>query len=146
MSIPMINARKRLAKIWFCAFGAIFLFVLAASIHEDGDRIASLWSWFLPAVVPTLSLIVGVVVAQRYGIGDQVKEVDSFLLNLATWLSVGYLALVFFSLPLDLLDLLKLSSTHLYLAPAQGLVTTALGAFFVQKDANQTEQAPQVKS
>lgn len=136
MTVPMLAARKRLARLWFGMGAALLLLVIAASVHRDVDTVKSLWSWFLPAVVPTLSLIIGVVVTEQLGRGIERRETDSFILGLATWLSLGYLALVASSLIFDLIDWLSLESSQLFLAPLQGLVATALSAFFVQKDAD----------
>jgi hypothetical protein len=136
MNVPMDTARRRLARLWFGAGGALFLLVLAASIHRDGDTVKTLWSWFLPAVVPTLALIVGVLATEHAGKGVERREADGMLFGLAKWLSAGYLALVAASLVFDMIEWLSLEASQLYLAPVQGLAATALSAFFVQKDAD----------
>jgi uncharacterized integral membrane protein len=135
MNVPVAVARKRLAALWFAMAAALFLIVIAASINRSPETVRTLWSWFLPAVVPTLSLIIGVLVAEHLGKGFERREVDGFLLGLVSWLSAGYLLLVAAALVFELLDWLSLEASQLYLAPFQGLVATALSAFFVQKDA-----------
>lgn len=135
MSIPMARARKRLAVLWFVTSAAVFLLVIAASINRDPDTLVTLWSWFLPSIIPTLSLIIGVLISELVGraVADT-RPADPFLLGLSTWLSIAYLVLVGASLVFHMLEWLSLESSQLYLAPVQGLAATALSAFFLKKD------------
>ena len=136
MTIPMDSARRRLARLWFLAAAGLLVLMLAASINRDEGTIKALWSWFLPAIIPTLSLIIGVLIAEHLGKSSARREADKFLLGLATWLSVAYQSLLAISLVFDQIDWIALASSQLYLAPLQGLVATALSAFFTQKDAS----------
>lgn len=135
MSIPMARARKRLAVLWFVTSAAVFLLVIAASINRDPDTLVTLWSWFLPSIIPTLSLIIGVLISELVGraVADT-RPADPFLLGLSTWLSIAYLVLVGASLVFHMLEWLSLESSQLYLAPVQGLAATALSAFFLKKE------------
>jgi hypothetical protein len=120
-----------------------FAVVLLQTIFgRYGDRFEEAWTWLLPSIVPTLSLIVGVLVRQaRTPVGNQATT-DRFIARLTLFLSIGYLLTVNATLLLSPfawtyasikpLALLKLS--HLWLAPLQGLVTAAMGALFVDKD------------
>lgn len=134
----MQTARKRLALVWFSGAGACFVVLLFISFFANLGDLAGLWEWFLPAIVPNLSLIIGVLVyTQRQQAAAEIN-VDEFLYRLAIGLSLLYvmlllLPLVFFpatgkSLP----ELLDISS--LWLAAVQGLVTGVMGAFFVRQD------------
>lgn len=133
MTTSMIQARKHLAVLWFGSSALVFLLVIAASINRDNQTVITLWSWFLPSIVPTLSLIIGVLITEHMAQGQGARRADGFLLVLSTWLSVAYLVLVAASLLFHLLDWLSLESSQLYLAPVQGLAATALSAFFVKK-------------
>lgn len=135
MSIAMTRARKRLAVLWFVASALVFLLVIAASINRDPATLVTLWSWFLPSITPTLSLIIGVLISEHVGRSViDTRVADPFLLGLSTCLSVAYLALVAASLVFHLIGVLTLESSQLYLAPVQGLAATALSAFFLKKD------------
>lgn len=138
MNLTMQTARRRLALVWFAGAGACFVVLLFISFFANLSNLARLWEWFLPAVVPNLSLIIGVLVyAQRQPTPGETR-VDEFLYRLALWLSLIYvllllLPLLFFpatgkSLP----ELMDISS--LWLAAVQGLVTGVMGAFFVRQD------------
>ena len=143
MSIPMPRARKRLALLWFVASAAIFLLVIVASINRDDRTMVTLWSWFLPSIIPTLSLIIGVLITEYVGrAARDTRPADPFLLGLSTWLSIAYLALVGASLVFHLLEWLTLESSQLYLAPVQGLAATALSAFFLKKEGGEATGRP----
>jgi hypothetical protein len=134
----MQTARKRLALLWFAGAGVCFIVLLFISFFARIVEVDGLWGWFLPAVVPNLSLIIGVLVyTQRQQIQLEM-HVDAFLYRLTLGLSLLYvllllLPLLFFpltgkSLP-ELLDI-----SRLWLAAVQALTTGAMGAFFVRQD------------
>jgi cobalamin synthase len=134
----MHTARKRLALAWFAGAGVCFVVLLFISFFASTADLTGLWEWFLPAIVPNLSLIIGVLVyTQRQQVATDTR-IDPFLYRLALWLSLLYvllllLPLVFFpvtgkTLP-ELLDI-----SRLWLAAVQGLVTGVMGAFFVRQD------------
>lgn len=129
--------RRRLAILWFTFGLLLFIVLMLQSIFDRfGDRVEDAWSWFLPSIMPTLSLIIGVLILDVTSDSDVEKKVDPFFFWIAFLLSVVYLVLVattIFILPftrLPPLDLMKLS--NLWLGPLQGLAAAALGAFFVK--------------
>ena len=138
MTLTMHTARKRLALVWFAGGGVCFVLLLFISFFASHVDLEGMWDWFLPAIVPNLSLIIGVLVfAHRQRIpGD--AHVDPFLYRLAFWISMFYvllllLPLVFFPLTGKTLpELLNIS--RLWLAAVQGLATGVLGAFFVRQE------------
>ncbi len=95
--------------------------------------------------MPTLSLIVGVLVADSLGKNEnkdasELPTADQFVFRLSFSLSIAYLLTVVLTILLSpffeqsaqektIFDLMKLS--NLWLAPFQGLVSAALGSFFV---------------
>ncbi len=132
--------RRRLTILWFGGGLALFLLVVAQTLtNHFGDRVAEVWGWFLPTLLPTLSLILGTLVAEQMGGAKRERWViDRFFFRLAFLLSALYLALVAATMLLEPLakvsffELLKRS--NLYLAPIQGLVAAALGVFFVKAE------------
>jgi hypothetical protein len=59
--LSMETSRKRLAVLWFAGAGVVFLTLLAQTLAgRYADKAEQAWGWMLPTVVPTLSLIVGV--------------------------------------------------------------------------------------
>src|SRR3546814_17297315 len=90
-----------LAAIWLVGAGGVFLLLVAQSLlgrYEPAPP--EVWGWFLPPVMPTLSLIVGVLVADRRAAGKGQAErlagkpVDELFFRIRPGLSVLYLLLV----------------------------------------------------
>ena len=135
--LNMTICKRQLAIAWCIGGGLIFSVLLIQTLlGHYGDKANEAWAWFLPSIVPTLSLIVsGVVVSGPLGKDLETKTVDRFAFNLSFVLSICYLiavSLTIFISPfstLPPLELMKMS--NLWLAPMQGLVSAALAVFFV---------------
>lgn len=131
------TCRQRLASLWLVSSSVVFLVMVVQTFGDKyGGHAEVAWSWFLPTVVPTLSLIVGILVvdARRGQLKEQ--KVERYFFRVAFGLSAMYLCLVAAVLLGQQLtrytpfELMKLSS--LFLGPFQGITTAALGAFFVK--------------
>jgi hypothetical protein len=137
--ISISVCRKRLAILWFAGGLALFLLVVFQSIlGKYGAKVEEAWAWFLPTIMPTLMLIVGVLVLHATARGDNDKQVECFIFWLAFLLSAIYLVLVGL-VPLiqpftssSTLELMKRSG--LWLGPFQGLVAAVLAVFFVRAE------------
>jgi hypothetical protein len=130
-------SRKTLALVWFAGAGVSFLALYLITTFGETERVESLWDWYLPAVTPNLSLIVGVMFNDIKYKSAQREQVDVFIYRVALWLSVVYL-LVLFATPLlwpfseaSLENDMKHS--RFFLSLLQALATTALGAFYVSQ-------------
>jgi hypothetical protein len=141
MSKPLSvqTCRKRLAVLWALVGAVLFIVVVIQSmLGRYGDRVEDAWKWFLPTIMPTLSLIVGVLVIDFKSSEKIVKVTDGFLFWVAFCLSAIYLAIValtFFIQPFTSVPLLELMNrSNLWLGPLQGLTSASLGAFFVKAE------------
>jgi H+/Cl- antiporter ClcA len=137
MTLPMIACKRRLAALWFGGAGILFFILLFQSIFgRYGERASDAWSWLLPTIMPTLSLVIGVLVMDALGKGISVIEVDAFLFKLTFGISTAYLVAVlslFLFQPFTNVSPFELmSQSNLWLGPFQGLVAGAMGAFFVK--------------
>lgn len=142
----MSKCKKRLASVWLILGGAIFLVLLGQSLFgKYGELTDDAWGWFLPSVMPTLSLIISVMVFDSLGDGAADKRADGFMFGIAFWLSAFYLLIVFSTIlvqpltsiaPLDLMR-----QSNLWLGPLQGLVAAALGAFFMKQSGDAPDEA-----
>ena len=137
--VKMKKAKKALAVVWFGGGLLILLIVIIQSIFgRYGGNTDQAWAWFLPTIMPTLSLIGGVLVVDLLGRGRKVTYVDSFLFRLTLALSGVYLLIVSLTIflapfaPATPLELMRMS--NLWLGPMQGLVALSLGAFFVHRE------------
>jgi hypothetical protein len=136
--LTLRQCRKRLAVIWLIGSGILFFILIPQTIFKHyGEKAGEAWSWFLPMIMPTLSLIIGVLVWDFLDKTIEVPGADGFMYRLSAIFSILYLlalGLTFFLSPFSPwtpLELMKQSS--LYLGPFQGLVAASLGAFFVSK-------------
>ncbi len=128
-------AQSRLLILWGISGLVLISLMIARTLgNKFGHLVNDAWSWFLPTILPTLSLMVTVSIAQQ----TDDKQSSLFLYQLAFIISVFYLLLVLFTIlnPVENqfsnpLDLMKLS--NLWLGPIQGLVAATLGVFFVRE-------------
>jgi membrane protease YdiL (CAAX protease family) len=139
MKVPMERCQRNLAILWFVGGGILLILLVIQTMgnhYLDKDNEA--WGWLLPNLLPTLSLIIGVLMADTFGRGSKGKQVDTFVYRLALAVSVVYLLLVLLPIlaqpvvsyaPLDLLK-----RSNLWLGPLQGLVSATIGAFFVKAE------------
>ncbi len=100
-----------------------------------GTWVSDAWSWLLPTILPTLTLILSTVVVEAIQQRDSGVQVNLFAYYLCLGLSAFYLICVVSILfavnfvQIKPLELMKISS--LWLAPLQGLLSGIIGVFFV---------------
>lgn len=144
--LTLHRAKWIMALLWIVSFAVLLLLLALQSLFGHyAPRTQDAWNWFLPAIVPTVSLIAGVLVID-FQTGrereDASKFIDTLLFPVALWLSVFYLLLVAVSimvqplLRMPPLEVMQLSS--LWLVPMQALTVGVLAAFF--RSNNTTEK------
>ena len=141
MQMSVTQCKKRLSTLWFVGSAIIFFIILFQTFfgHYSG-KAEEAWSWYLPTVLPTLSLMIGVMVAEALGGKSTDKKIDSFIYRISFYLSLFYFVIVFLTVIIQPFvansAIIFLKQSNLWLAPIQGLVAASLGVFFVK-----TEQA-----
>jgi hypothetical protein len=132
------TARWRLSILWFIWAFVIFAVVVLQSIFgRYGEQVQEAWSWFIPTVVPTLSLMIGVIGEAAMQNQKDVRSVKRNFFKLAFWISAGYLLIL--SLTILLQPFAPVGAIELYvrsnywLAPMQGIVAGALGLLFTSQ-------------
>jgi len=137
------KCRRNLAIIWFLGGAPLYIWlILQSAFGFYGENLKEVWLWFLPNILPILSLIIGSTLTS--GHPQSSKKISRFAARLCCYLSAGYLltlglTMLLSPLPQILgikefasrLEFLKTSS--LWLAPFQGLVSGTLGAVFISK-------------
>jgi hypothetical protein len=137
--MTMRSAMWRLATIWFAGAGLVFVVLVVQSLLDYYEpRTDDAWGWFLPTVMPTLSLIVATLVADYRGGPPPTHAVEGRLFWLGGGLSLFYLGLVMLTIliqpflsqtpPLELMQ-----RSNLWLGPLQALTVAVLGYFFHSK-------------
>jgi hypothetical protein len=140
MSTHFERCKKSLATVWFTGAAFTFVLILLQTLFgKFGGEERRAWSWYLPTVMPTLSLIIGALVTDvRSEPSADTRRVDPFLYRLAMSLSATYFLVVLVPVvtqpftDMTILEVLDLSS--LWLGPLQGLVAASLGAFFIRSE------------
>jgi hypothetical protein len=140
MSTSFTKCKKSLAKVWFLGAGIVFILILFQTLFgKFSGQQEKAWGWFLPTVMPTLSLMIGVLVADaKQEPAKDERKIDPFLFKLSMRLSISYFVVVLLTILVQpftemlILDLLEQS--NLWLGPMQGLVAASLGAFFINRN------------
>jgi hypothetical protein len=148
MPISFTKGQQHVAVLWFCGGAVAMVILIAQSIVGTwGAWTSDAWSWLLPTILPTLTLIVATFAAEA-GTTAKKTEVNLFPYYLCLALSAFYLACVIVILcAVNLvqtkpLELMKMSS--LWLAPLQGLLSAIIGVFFVKRsDSSSSASEPE---
>ena len=144
MKMDAYRCKKQLAIVWFLVavvLGAVMM--VQSVLGHYGDKSGDAWSWLLPNLLPTLSLMISVFAADAIaGDAGAGRTIDSFIFRLTFAVSVVYLGGVAASIFLSPLStegpIALMKTSNLWLGPMQGLTAASLGIFFVkpQKKAN----------
>jgi hypothetical protein len=126
-----------LAGLWFIASAIGMVILTVQSIDgKYAPRTKAAWEWFLPLVLPTVTVILGVVLYDtRQRKAEQ--RVSSFAFWVSFSISLVYLVLLLLTLflqqfanmkPIELMEM-----SRLWLIPMQGLVGISLGLVFASR-------------
>jgi beta-lactamase regulating signal transducer with metallopeptidase domain len=152
--MTLTKSKWMFASIWLGGAGLVFLILVVQSlVGRYGSQSEDAWAWYLPTVMPTLSLIIGVLAsdfrttatanasatattATTTANEAKVLPVSARgLLWLGVGLSVFYLLLVAVTIlaqPFlqDVSPIELMHRSNLWLGPLQGLTAGVLAAFF----------------
>lgn len=139
MRVSWSKCKRYLSSLWFTGSGVLFfVLLLQTMLGNKYEGTSEQWEWFLPTIMPTLSLIISILVADSLGQGVKKRTVNGYFFRLSFSLSLGYLvvvALTIFVHPFTMFEPLELmKQSNLWLAPIQGLVTASLGVFFIRSE------------
>src|SRR5688572_24060328 len=124
--LPMSQVRTWLTKMWLIGAGFTAVILVVTSILRGRAEAArEVWSWFLPLVLPTLGLMIGVLGAAALAERKETFVRKSFA-DIATALSIGYLAILASTILLEPFSPARgaelYSISNYWLGPLQGLV------------------------
>ena len=137
ISVP--SCQRRLATVWFLGGGVVFAILVIQTLNQHyGDQARDAWGWFLPTVMPILTLIVSATAVTK---AESQATVDRSVFYISFGLSLFYLLLVIGTIayqifttlkPSEMIDLMKTS--NLWLGSVQGLLGISLGVFFGKRE------------
>jgi DMSO reductase anchor subunit len=135
--------QQRLAALWLAMFVLTLLEILATAASY-GSQTDTVWKWYFPSVLPTVTLVVGAIAGSaRRPISS--GTVRRFAYRTALLLSVVYLLTVA-GIPVSHSDaadrLAAMRASPSYLVPFQSVVAVALGAFFGSRRRQSTVGRP----
>lgn len=166
MLIKLTNDPKSvLAIIWLAGSGIVFFLMFAMTaaggfqVYIDCDPnmescpptdiSRSAWEWYLPTILPTLSLIVSTFVVDATANRKSFTKANSTLYPITIGISIFYLTLIFLTISVTPFveayrmtrrdDWLQLS--NIWLAPIQGLTVAAMGAYFINRKAEEESKS-----
>src|SRR5947209_6625120 len=91
-SVALEQARNSLSVIWFIGAGFIFfILVLQSILGKYEGTLQEVWAWFVPTVLPTLALMLGVIGASALIEDQDRRRVKKFFFRLSRYLSLFYL-------------------------------------------------------
>ena len=139
-TVTLASAQKLISLPWFGGFvGTFILFLMQTrwEVYREVEKEA--WSWFLPTMIPSISIILGTIIYDVVQKPAKATRVDKFSL----WLTFGFSLLYLVVLLITIASapnfnggkgaLAFLQSSSIYLNPLQGLVGLTLGAFYVSR-------------
>jgi hypothetical protein len=141
--LSLAAVRTKLTRLWLAGSGCSVLILVITSIFRGrADAAREVWSWFLPLVLPTIGLMVGVIGAAAI-LQRPKSYVRKSFADIAFWLSAAYLLLLLLTIVLEPFSPLRGAELHgmsnYWMGPFQGLVVAALGYLFTSE---QKEVAP----
>lgn len=134
MKISIVTGQRRLAILWGAgSFLGLLVLVIETYGKVWGSLAPEAFGWFLPMVVPTLTLIVGSVVAEQTKEIPSTSEVTPLAFWVTFWVSAAYLTFItvaVISTAWDDTPISVLKTSSLWLSPLQALVGGSIGVFF----------------
>lgn len=139
-TIRLSVARRRLAMLWLIVAGMLMLLLIVqTAAGKYGSEVKRAWGWFMPSVIPTLTLIIGTIAFQATQSSTGELEVDRFSYRTAIATSAFYLTILVGTVLLQPLvagsALSWLELSNLWLGPLQGVTVLAVSVFFQRKAA-----------
>ena len=141
-----MSRRAVLTAIWWIWGVALFLILIALTLQTRlfGDDTQKVWQWFLPNIVPAMTMVGFTAYAAP---APQAQQQPGGLFAMAAGVSCVYLALLTLSVVGTLFSaqpLQFMTGSSLWLAPMQGFAVAGLSVFFV-KAPNPAPAAPAAK-
>lgn len=136
------QSQKKLSLLWLSISGLLFiLFFLQTVFGRYQNQETEAWSWLMPTILPTLSLIVSSLVTEMQQQQSTKRKCSRFLFHLTFGMSGFYLLTVIATVMIAPIAIQYTGATilgfmqksQIWLGPLQGLVAGTLCVFFTKK-------------
>lgn len=148
MKVPIDQCKKSLAGLWGGASVVFFLLTLyETQVGPLSFQQQQAWGWMFQNLLPTLSLIVGVLGADATKPDSGTRTVDRFFFRIALGTSAFYLVTMMLTFVLSAVSYFNevggnnawdpieaMRNSTVYLGPLQGLTAAALGVLFTKQE------------
>jgi hypothetical protein len=142
------TTRDRLFRLWMIGSGICALILAVEAIAgRFGPDAGEVIGWYMPNVLPTLSLMAALIRGEATGRAEDHQPVKPLFASFAVWGSAAYLGTILATILVEPftdyqpLELLKLS--NLWLGPLQGLVVSSIGVLFLSnRGKDQIQEQP----
>jgi hypothetical protein len=136
--LSMARCKIILGVIWMAFFLGLFtLLLLQVDGSKYGGDAGTVWSWFLPMILPTVTLIVGVFLLDVQNNSIQEAKVNFIVFFLAVSGSIIYLIFlswIFLGEPFSSKNVFSAMKDYgMPISVLQGLVNSLIGVFFMNK-------------
>ena len=130
------SQRLKLAMLWWIWGGALILILAILSDQPVlfGNDLSAVWQWFLPNLIPTLTLVSAVIAFDGLPAGLDTQNKHLFYVALAAsvlyllLLSVSVISVLFVTDPIGVVH-----RSNFWLGPVQGLSASTTGVFFAKQ-------------
>ena len=134
----MARCKIILGGIWVVFFLGLFtLLLLQVDGNKYGGNAGTVWSWFLPMILPTVSLIIGVFLLDVQNSSIQEAKVNAVVFYLAAGGSIIYLIFlswIFLGEPYANKNVFSAMKDYgMPISVLQGIVNSFVGVFFMNK-------------
>ena len=140
MELTMGFCKDKLLKIWGLGFAVLFfLLVVQTFMGKYGEKYADVIGWLVTLTVPTLSLMLGVFIADKQGTSIQDIPADRTLYKIAEFSSFIYFLLIYLVFLVEPLvsyspfQMMNISKP--FFGVINGFITLIIGYFFVKRQA-----------
>lgn len=136
IEVPLTYAKRVIALIWY-ASAMVLILIMAIQVNKGvyGAEYDKAWGWLSSSILPTLSLITGVNVADAGIATEDTRKTSRFMFYTAVSVSVFYVFLIFLTIFMGSaagrIELMNRS--HGWSGLLQGMVGGYMGFFFAKK-------------
>jgi len=149
--VSVDEVRWRLSMLWLAGAAAMgVLLILQSLLGKFGEDLQEVWSWFVAATVPTVSLMLGALRAGAIERRDT-KSVQRRYFRLAWWLSLAYLVVLLSTFLIEPFSPMEpnllFKTSNFWIVPMHGVVSSVIGFLFnVETDATMKDKEEEPKA